>query len=91
MSTTGEPEYGQSSPEALAAILVKPARNRDEYVDHQIALLRVYGSKPEWIDEQYLRARAARAFDRCYCPAGVKRPDAGDHARRRPRRRRFAR
>ena len=72
MSTTGEPEYGRSSPEALAAILVKPARTRDEYVDHQIALLRVYGSKPEWIDEQYVRARAARAFDRCYSPAGVK-------------------
>ncbi len=72
MSTTGEPEYGQSSPEALAAILVKPARTRDEYIDHQIALLRVYGSKPEWIDEQFVRARAARAFDRCYSPAGVK-------------------
>ena len=34
-----------------------PPRTRDEYVDHQIALRRVYGSKPEWIDEQYLRAR----------------------------------
>jgi pimeloyl-ACP methyl ester carboxylesterase len=73
MSRTGEPEYGQSSPEALAVLMAKPARTRDEYVDNQIAGSRVFGSKPEWIDEPYLRARAARAFDRCYCPAGVGR------------------
>jgi pimeloyl-ACP methyl ester carboxylesterase len=73
MSRTGEPEYGQSSAEALAVLTAPPARTRDEYVDNQIAGIRVYGSKPEWIDEPYLRARAARAFDRCYCPAGVGR------------------
>jgi len=73
MSSTGEPEYGQSSPEARAVVMAKPARTRDEYVDNQIAQRRVYGSKPEWIDEPYLRARAARAFDRCSCPAGIGR------------------
>jgi pimeloyl-ACP methyl ester carboxylesterase len=73
MSRTGEPEYGQSSPEAMAVLTAKPARSRDEYVENQIAATRVYGSKPEWIDEPYLRTRAARAFDRCYCPAGVGR------------------
>jgi hypothetical protein len=56
MSSTGEPEYGQSSPEALAVVMAKPARTRDEYVDNQIAQRRVYGSKPEWIDEPYLRS-----------------------------------
>jgi pimeloyl-ACP methyl ester carboxylesterase len=73
MSSTGEPEYGQSSPEARAAVMAKPAQTRDEYLDNQIAQRRIYGSKPEWIDEPYLRARAARAFDRCYCPAGIGR------------------
>jgi pimeloyl-ACP methyl ester carboxylesterase len=73
MSRTGEPGYGQSSPEALAMLTAKPARTRDEYVDNQIAGIRIYGSKPEWIDETYLRARAARAFDRCFCPAGLRR------------------
>jgi len=73
MSRTGEPGYGESSPAALAAMMTKPARTRDEYVDNEIASRRVYGSKPEWFDEPYLRARAARAFDRCYCPAGVAR------------------
>jgi pimeloyl-ACP methyl ester carboxylesterase len=73
MSRTGEPEYGRSAPEALAAMMVKPARTRVEYVDNEIAGKRAYGSKPEWIDEPYLRARAARAYDRCYWPAGVGR------------------
>jgi pimeloyl-ACP methyl ester carboxylesterase len=73
MSSTGELEYGQSSPEALAHLMAKPANTRDEYVDRQIAGIRIYGSKPEWIDEPYLRARAARAFDRCYCPSGPAR------------------
>jgi pimeloyl-ACP methyl ester carboxylesterase len=73
MSSTGEPGYGRSSPEAIAALLGEAAKTRDEYVDRQIAALRVYGSKPEWIDEPYLRARAARAYDRCFHPAGMAR------------------
>jgi pimeloyl-ACP methyl ester carboxylesterase len=73
MSSTGERDYGQSSPEALAVLTAKPARSRDEYIDTQVAGIRIYGSKPEWIDEPYLRARAARAYDRCFCPDGVRR------------------
>jgi pimeloyl-ACP methyl ester carboxylesterase len=73
MSSTGEPEYGQSSPEALALLLAKPAGSRDEHIDAEVRAKRVYGSKPEWIDEAYLRARAARAYDRCYSPVGVGR------------------
>jgi pimeloyl-ACP methyl ester carboxylesterase len=53
--------------------MAKPARTRDEFLDSQIAARRVYGSKPEWMDEPYVRACAARAFDRCYYPAGIRR------------------
>ena len=73
MSSTGESEYGKSSPEALSALMGEPARTRDEYVESDIAAKQVYGSKPEWVDETYLRERAERAFDRCYCPDGVAR------------------
>ena len=38
-----------------------------------MAALRVYGSKPEWLDEDAIRARAGAAFDRCFCPAGIGR------------------
>lgn len=73
MSRTGEPEYGNATPEAQALLLGKPATSREEYVDSHIAALRVYGSKAEWIDEEYLRARAGRAYDRCFYPEGAGR------------------
>jgi pimeloyl-ACP methyl ester carboxylesterase len=73
MSRTGEDDYGQSAPEALAILMAPPATSRDEYIDSHVAGIAVYGSKPEWIDEAETRARAAAAYDRCFCPAGVAR------------------
>jgi pimeloyl-ACP methyl ester carboxylesterase len=73
MSRTGEPGYGESTPEALAFLLAPPATSRSEYIDNHVAAIRVYGSKPEWIDEEETRARAAAAYDRCFCPSGVGR------------------
>jgi pimeloyl-ACP methyl ester carboxylesterase len=71
MSRTGEADYGQSSPEALAVLTGKPAGSRDEYIEHQVVARSIYGSKPEWIDESYVRERAANAYDRCFHPAGI--------------------
>ena len=73
MSRTGEAEYGGSSPEALAFLTAPPAKSRAEYIDSHVAALGVYGSKPEWLDDETMRARAADAYDRCFCPAGVGR------------------
>lgn len=73
MSRTGEPGYGDSSPEALAVLMGRPARSREEYIERHVAAHHVYGSKPEWLDEAFLAARAAAAYDRCFCPAGVAR------------------
>ncbi len=73
MSRTGELGYGDSSPDALAFLLTAPPSSRSAYIDHQVAALRVYGSKPEWLDEDAIRARAGAAFDRCFCPAGIGR------------------
>ena len=82
MSRTGEPEYGQSSPEALAVLTAKPAKSRDEYIDNHVAAIGIYGSDPAWLDEDDLRARAAAAYDRCFCPAGVGRQMHGGVRRR---------
>jgi pimeloyl-ACP methyl ester carboxylesterase len=73
MSRTGEPGYGDSSPDALAALMAPPPASRDEYVENHVAALAVYGSKPEWIDEDEARARAGAAYDRCFCPSGIGR------------------
>ena len=73
MSRTGEPGYGDSTPEALAVLLKPAAHSRDEYVENHVAAIAAYGSKPEWIVDEETRARAAAAYDRCHCPAGMAR------------------
>ena len=60
MSRTGEPQYGESSPEALAILQAKPAQSREEYIANHLAAQRVYGSKPEWLDDEWSSARRAR-------------------------------
>jgi len=73
MSRTGEPGFGDSTPEALAFLMAPPAKTRDEYIENHVAALAVYGSKPEWLDDDVSRARAAAAYDRCFCPQGIGR------------------
>jgi pimeloyl-ACP methyl ester carboxylesterase len=73
MSRTGEPGYGESSDEALAFLLAPAAPSRTAYIDRQVAAHHVYGSKPEWLDDDAIRARASAAYNRCFCPEGVGR------------------
>jgi pimeloyl-ACP methyl ester carboxylesterase len=73
MSRTGEPGYGESSPEALAVLLGPPATSREEHVENHVRAIGVYGSTPEWIDDEETRARAAAAYDRCDYPEGIAR------------------
>jgi pimeloyl-ACP methyl ester carboxylesterase len=73
MSRTGEPGYGDSSEAALSVLMAPPAPSRSAYMDHQVEAQHVYGSKPEWLDDEAIRERAALAYDRCFCPAGVGR------------------
>jgi pimeloyl-ACP methyl ester carboxylesterase len=71
MSTTGEPEFGQSTPEALAALLAPPATSREAYI----------GSAETWLlwhsrrypELEQTRAIAAESFDRCHYPQGTGR------------------
>jgi pimeloyl-ACP methyl ester carboxylesterase len=73
MSRTGEPGFGDSSPEALAILMAPPASSREEYIERQVDAQHVYGSKPEWLEDDIIRIRAAAAYDRCYCPEGIGR------------------
>ena len=86
MSHTGEPEFGRASPEALAVLTAPPPASRDEYAERRVAAIAVYGSKPEWVDDADVRAAAAAAYDRCFCPDGQAAPTAGDPAVGQPRR-----
>ena len=72
MSSTGEPEYGQSTPRAFELLTAPPATDRESYVQGWIEGLREWGS-PEFFDEARLRADAERAFDRSFRPDGTGR------------------
>jgi len=71
MSMTGERDYGQPTPEALAELMRPAATSREEYVANYVAGLQVIGSKPEWLDLDRLAALAGAAYDRCFHPAGL--------------------
>jgi pimeloyl-ACP methyl ester carboxylesterase len=72
MSMTGEPEYGQPTPEALAVLLEPAHSTRDAVIEASVEATRVLAG-PTHFDEVDARARAAEAYDRCYNPAGVAR------------------
>jgi pimeloyl-ACP methyl ester carboxylesterase len=73
MSRTGEAGYGDSSDEALGFLLAPPAESRQAYIENQVAALHVFGSQPEWLDDDAIRTRSAAAYDRCFYPKGIGR------------------
>jgi pimeloyl-ACP methyl ester carboxylesterase len=71
MSSTGEPGYGQSTPEALAALLEPSPSDRAGYVKASRRAA-IWRSKkyPELAEAEAL---AGESYDRCYYPEGVNR------------------
>jgi pimeloyl-ACP methyl ester carboxylesterase len=72
MSTTGDPDVGQATPEAFAILTGPPATSRDAAIARQLEAGRTIGS-PDHYDPDRLTQQAAEAYDRCFYPAGVAR------------------
>jgi pimeloyl-ACP methyl ester carboxylesterase len=72
MSTTGDPDVGAPTAEAMAILLGPPPRTRDELQDAAVRNAEVFGS-PGLYDEDELRASAGAAWDRGYNPQGTAR------------------
>ncbi len=72
MSRTGEPDVGQSSPEAFAILTGPPTTDEESALQRAVDGARVWGS-PAFFDEARARAEAAEAYARCFDPAGVGR------------------
>ena len=73
MSTTGNPEVGQGTPEAMALIVGPRPTTREEVIDAGVKSARfLYGSGFPF-DEAKARARAERAYDRSFYPLGFAR------------------
>src|SRR3954471_1842984 len=71
MSSTGEPEYGQSTPEAREVLFSGRPADRAGYVAAAAREL-VWGSR-RYGDASRLRVLAAASYHRAYYPAGVPR------------------
>ncbi|MBJ7903365.1 alpha/beta hydrolase [Streptomyces sp. DSM 110735] len=71
MSSTGESEYGRSTPEAQAVLFGPKPGNREEYIAAAEREL-VWASK-RYGDPAALRELAARSYDRAHYPAGAGR------------------
>jgi pimeloyl-ACP methyl ester carboxylesterase len=68
MSSTGEPGYGESSAEAIRALLTPSPSERGPYIDASERAL-IWRSR-RWPDVADVRAIAAQSYDRCYYPEG---------------------
>jgi pimeloyl-ACP methyl ester carboxylesterase len=69
MSTTGEPDVGLPTAEAIQELLAPPATTRDETQATFVRHAHVWGS-PAFIDEERLRTISGAAYDRANDPMG---------------------
>jgi pimeloyl-ACP methyl ester carboxylesterase len=72
MSSTGEMEYGQPTPEALALLLTPVGTTRDEVIEAGVDTTRLLAG-PTHFDEVAARKLAGAAYDRSFNPGGVAR------------------
>ena len=66
MSTTGSRWHGQPALSVYRYLLRPPPRDRDGYIERAAAVFGLVGSTGFDRDEQYIRERAGRGFDRGY-------------------------
>jgi pimeloyl-ACP methyl ester carboxylesterase len=66
MSSTGNRWSGQPALAVYRYLLRPPPRDRDGYIDRAAAVFGLVGSTGFERDEQYIRERAARSYDRGY-------------------------
>lgn len=76
MSTTGEHDVGESSPEARERLFAPPATDRESAIANHLAGLRIWGS-PGKVDQEAQTRFAGEAYDRAFDPAGVARQIMG--------------
>ncbi len=72
MSTTGEPEFGTPSADAMAALTREPAATIEAQIAQDLEA-RVIWSNPDWFDADQMRAYFASCYERSWEPGGAGR------------------
>jgi pimeloyl-ACP methyl ester carboxylesterase len=70
MSTTGDPSVPPPTPEAIAALTKVPASDREGYIEQSVETAHQIGATGFDIDDDWIRERSARSYDRCFHPEG---------------------
>lgn len=73
MSSTGNPALPPPTPEAMAVLLKPPPVDRADHIEKSVASSRVLNGPAYPIDEDMVREKAGKAFDRGLSPAGTAR------------------
>jgi pimeloyl-ACP methyl ester carboxylesterase len=82
MSSTGGRLVGRPSPRAVSLLLGPPPRTRAAYVEGLVRTFRLIGSPGYHFDEERMRERAERTYDRGVHPSGTVRQLAAIMAER---------
>ncbi len=69
MSSTNNPELPQPEPEAISILITPPPPNRAEYIEYSVKTWKFLNGELSF-DEEYVRKRSGRAYDRNYYPEG---------------------
>jgi len=73
MSSTGNPNLPQPTPEGISVLLAPPVSNKKDYINDYLKAAKVLHGPRYPLDEEYIRNYSERAYDRCYHPAGFAR------------------
>jgi len=73
MSTTGDRSLPPPSPEAVKVLMTPKPAERAGFIEQEVANTRTCHGDALPFDEPYIRARAAREYDRSHCPDGAAR------------------
>lgn len=73
MSSTGNPDLPEARPEAMAVLMRPPASDAESAMQMAVEGARVIGSPGFPFDEERIRRRALRAYQRSFHPQGVAR------------------
>jgi len=76
MSSTGNPELPQISPDVLAEVYKPVPDEREAFIEHQANMWRKLWSPGFPFDEKRLRTLMAESYDRSYYPQGMARQSA---------------
>jgi len=73
MSSTGHPDSPQAKPEVMAKLMAPPPDTREGRIEQMVDLWRTIGSPGFQTDDDRIRERSGRDFDRAFHPEGTVR------------------